>query len=103
MSEQPQINASAQVQVTKKSSQQQFGHRSREQAQKIIDGASLVGAHCARDFANAMFALGPIGDDEFPWAMKVVLEEFGSEDLWPKIFEKDNRSQANEPLRERRV
>jgi hypothetical protein len=94
MIEPPQVTARAEVQVTKESSQQTFGHCNRERAQKIADASSLVGAHCARDFANAVFALGPIGDDEFPWAVKVVLEEFGSEDLWPKIFAKNNSSET---------
>ena len=93
MNEQPQVIANTEVRLVKEKLQPQFGHCSREQAQLIIDAASLLGAHTARDFVTAMITAinCEITDEEFRWATRVILDEFGSEDLWPAIFEKNNK------------
>ena len=88
---QPQVLASAEVRVVKQPSRQTWGHFSREQAQMVIDAASLVGAHCARDFASAMLAAinCATSDADVSFAIRVILQEYNSEDLIDQIFAKN--------------
>jgi len=90
MIEQPQVHARTDIVLTKQPSQEQFGHCTRGQAQMVIDAASQLGAAIAQEFATDMFAAinCPIDDNEFNWALRVVLDEYNAGDLADRVFSK---------------